>query len=411
MMDNQSLADGASPLYRDDRGSVMAIAALSLVIIFGFAAVAIDLGMQATAAAEAQRTADAGALAAAGALATVPGANELAREEAVAIAAENQVMGESVTLDPDADVLFPGNDSVRVIVRRNSGSPDGPFRTIFASVIGVDSLGVAQDAMAHVQVTGAVPNCLMPFGLPDLWLEDDGSLPGPNDEFDPSTDTYRSPSNYPNNYTGYQIPRDWGREVTIYTSGGPGTYNPSWWGMWSSQGNSTRGSKFKQQITTLQCFADWDSAEFDQTTYTTPGESQGPVKGCVGGGGGCGSGNGTPLIEQDPNAGWAEPGSQEHTLAGCQAGKGCMYRNEGGEIKQISSSPRIQTLPLYHPEDVVNSSPGNHQQTRITNFTGIFFDRVEPSGEVVGYVVGLLGPSGNSAPASGVTTRSVQLIE
>ena len=57
----------------------------------------------------------------------------------------------------------------------------------------------------------------------------------------------------------------------------------------------------------------------------------------MGGGGGFGD-DGTLLIKQDPNAG-----------------------------------------PLYHPQNVAQSSPGNHQQTRITNFIGIFFDRVEAS--------------------------------
>ena len=399
-------------LHRDDRGSIVVIVAFSMFFVVAAAALAIDLGKQLTATAEAQAAADAAALAGAGALATVPGENELARTEAALFAEKNEILGEPVTLDPDVDVTFPGTDSIRVEVRRTSGSPDGPISSIFARFLGIDSMSVTREATARVRVTGSVPTCLMPLGIPDLWLEEPGgTVAGQNDVFDPGTDTYRAPSSHPQNFTGYQVPRDWGREVVIYKSGGPGTFNPSWWGMWNSTGNDDRGTEFKRQITTKTCSPDWDTAEFDQVTYTTPGASQGPVSGCVGGGGGCGADNGTALIQLDPNADWADPGTADYVAAGCTQSTGCMVRTENGKIKQISSSPRIRPLPLYHPEDVVNSSPGDHKQTRITNFTGVFFDRVEGDGSVVGYVVGLVGAPDEDAPSSGVTTRSVQLIQ
>ena len=410
-MDGMSLRSIRSHLARDERGSIMVLVALSMVLIFAAAALAIDVGKQITAAAEAQAAADAAALAGAGALAVVPGENELARTEAALYAEKNTIMGEPVTVDPDVDITFPGEDSIRVVVRRTSGAPDGPIASIFGSILGVDSMDVVREAMAHVRVTGSTPNCLMPLGIPDLWLEPDGSVAGQNDEFDPSTDTYRAPSSHPNNFTGYQLPRDWGREVVVYKSGGPGTFNPSWWGMWNSDGNDDRGAEFKQQITTRNCSPDWDSAEFDQVSYTTPGGSQGPVSGCIGGGQGCGSDNGRPLIEHDPDADWAEPGTFAYNSAQCTQSTGCIVRQEGGSYVQISSSPRIRPLPLYHPEDVVNSKPGDHQQTRITNFIGVFFDRVESDGSVVGYVVGLVGKPDENAPSTAVTTRSIQLVE
>lgn len=403
-------------LREEDGGAVILLVAFGMFVIVAAAAFAVDLGKQLRATAEAQSAADAAALAGAGVLATVPDAYPLARAEARLFALQNHVMGDPVHLG-DGDVTLytsSGHDSVKVVVRRTHGSPDGAISSIFGHFLGVDSLEVVRDAIAQVKETTGVPDCPMPFGIPDLWLEQPGgTVAGPNDEFDPGTDVYRSPAAYPNNYTGYQLPRDWGREVVIYQkSGGGGTYNPSWWGPWNPTANASRGNDFQQAVTGLSC-GDWEDATYDQAVNTTPGAGQGPSTGCFTGGQGCGN-NGTPLIQQDPQADWAMPGTSDYVAAGCTQSTGCMIRTQNGQIDQISASPRIRALPLYDPADVVTASPGNLTQASITNFIGVFYDRVEnrPGGAkaVIGYVVGLVSP-GEDDGAVGVTTRTVQLVE
>ncbi len=58
---------------RDERGAAMVLVAVSLVVLLGMVALAVDLGMLLEARTESQRVADSAALAGAGWLLTPPG--------------------------------------------------------------------------------------------------------------------------------------------------------------------------------------------------------------------------------------------------------------------------------------------------------------------------------------------------
>ena len=81
----------ASPLGRrlDERGAATVLVALLLVVLMTAAALAVDVGLLATARTEAQRTADMAAHAGASALIYSPSSEAAARSEAISFAAKN----------------------------------------------------------------------------------------------------------------------------------------------------------------------------------------------------------------------------------------------------------------------------------------------------------------------------------
>jgi len=132
------------------------VAILSVVLI-GFVALGVDVGLMFNARQELQRATDAAAMAGAAMLAQSGAANDpegLARQAAADCAAQNKVAGDFLTIDPMADVEFgqaerrvedgpfvftsgvsPPN-AVRVRGRRMAGAPDGPIPLYFAAIFG-----------------------------------------------------------------------------------------------------------------------------------------------------------------------------------------------------------------------------------------------------------------------------------
>ncbi len=162
------------PAGRLQRAAVAVYLAISMTVVMGMAALAVDLGVLYQAQAELQRTADAAALAAAGQLVGVedPNSGEIldpevaAAEAATGIADRNEVLRHEIRIDPAADVELgrsvyvpetgrfefqPGSapyDAVRVTVRRTAGSASGPIELMFARFLGHDSRGLQARAAA-----------------------------------------------------------------------------------------------------------------------------------------------------------------------------------------------------------------------------------------------------------------------
>jgi len=139
-----------------------------LTVLLGFAALTVDVGAIYNAKAELQRTADSAALAAAAMLGEYGAGNplEAARQKAIEYVTQNQVLGQSMALDPATDIVFgraeyqsPSNsynfvptevtpDAVQVRVRMTGDSPNGPLGLFFGSVLGRPTANVAADAIA-----------------------------------------------------------------------------------------------------------------------------------------------------------------------------------------------------------------------------------------------------------------------
>jgi Flp pilus assembly protein TadG len=140
------------PIRHAQRGSYAIIVALMLVILLGFAALAIDVSYLRLTRLQAQNAADAGAHAA---LIELRRTRDeiVARDRAVSIVGLNVVAGDSALLDPARDVVFGGWDfdgkffdpsadfvnAVKVTVRRDGDSPGGAVPLMIGRVLGTDA--------------------------------------------------------------------------------------------------------------------------------------------------------------------------------------------------------------------------------------------------------------------------------
>lgn len=153
---------------RRRRGVVAVQVAVMLVVLIGFAALTIDVGVLYNTRQDLQRTADAAALAAAAKLSDYSEGSPISVATAAALefTEANYVFGGTVTLDTETDVVFGRaslNNStgrydftettvmpnaVRVRVRKTQGSPNGAAQLFFAKVLGIAESDVQASAMA-----------------------------------------------------------------------------------------------------------------------------------------------------------------------------------------------------------------------------------------------------------------------
>lgn len=150
------------------RGTVAVLVTISLTMLVGFMALAIDVGMLYNTKAELQRAADAAALAAAVELGR-GGENPMDRARAVAqdYVNRNTVLGQSTVLtasdftfgqayidDTTGKYVFNARENavnaVRLTVRRTEGSPSGPVPLFFARIFGFQTSNLSATAGAAV---------------------------------------------------------------------------------------------------------------------------------------------------------------------------------------------------------------------------------------------------------------------
>jgi hypothetical protein len=182
---------------KNDCGWISVFVALSLVILCGFVALAVDVGSFLSARASAQRAADAGALA--GALTYVTGGN--AADNATQVAASNQIMGANI---PPGDVtvdVLPASRQVKVTINHNAP-------TFFAKVLGINVAPISATAIAEASAQPYSSECVKPLFFPNIIRTPD----------DPCKE-YASPDRYENALI------DGVGKVTPYGSGLSGTFD------------------------------------------------------------------------------------------------------------------------------------------------------------------------------------------
>jgi len=147
----------ATAFARDDRGGVLPLVGLSLTVILGFAALAIDVTHQRALDAQLEATADAAALAAASRL---PNRSK-ALETAIDYAESNMPPAQHGTVLDEADIVFgtwyeetrmfvpdgPVNNAVQVTTRR--GEQNGnPAPTFFMRIFGRHQADLSAQSLA-----------------------------------------------------------------------------------------------------------------------------------------------------------------------------------------------------------------------------------------------------------------------
>jgi hypothetical protein len=215
---------------------MLPIVALMLVMLVGFAALAVDIGFWYTDKRAAQAAADAAALAGAQSLRPdVPGSWPVARDVAAAYLAKN-------ALDPAAaDILNVTidnpNDSVYVRARRLSQS-------FFASALGIGAPTAVAAATATVRGArgcGGHSCPIVPWGIPDCAQSASGVLDcsRPLASSLGQTVTLKTSTGTSGNYYALRVP-DWtGTACDTTTNGGGSLYRDQITGPYSSQGATT----------------------------------------------------------------------------------------------------------------------------------------------------------------------------
>lgn len=141
------MGDGGARSVRDERGQVLALTSLILLIFLVLAAFAVDVGNAYFTQRELQRSADAAALAAAQELPDAAAATSVANAYGPADGSRNPTTSvDNATLEVSTSCLSsaPGCQPVNSVLVKATASVD----TIFAKVIGIDSITVKASARA-----------------------------------------------------------------------------------------------------------------------------------------------------------------------------------------------------------------------------------------------------------------------
>ena len=417
----------------DQRGQVLVLAAVSMVVFVAMGALAVDLGMAFAARTAAQRAADSAALAGASAFLdyphTSPRAIDTANARAMAFAISNDILADPIG-EPQVTVwVIPDSQKVRVRIEE-TGLP-----TWFARVLNLSSLDVAAVSAAMASEGGASSQCLLPFAFPDLWddMDDDNNpaneIPdggeqwffetGPEasdsevpDRYGPFANnnldatgfgsTFRDGKNSPDDIRRY---RDYGRRLVLKSQeeeGGPavggsegGGWTPATTGevapgnfqMWNMPdpergcGKGTGG-------------ADWVWWNIDNCNTCVielgmdypirPGDVE-SIKHPL-----------LRLFSRDPHAHWVDDSNGGH-VAGS-------VRNNPEQ-----NSPLVRVVPIFSPEQNFH---GQSAPIQFVNFAKIFIEPGNAEGTIYARFLGSVsGSSRRGSTKTGSLVKHLRLVE
>lgn len=168
---------GASAAWAVDRRAVVApVLALTLVVLIGITALAIDLGHLFVIRGELQNASDAAALA--GVVELFYTDSSGAQETAVTYATkpEHYRLGKPPPGPDGVEVSNLGPETLQVRVLRTAGTSAGAVTTIFARIWGIKKAGVEALAVATLEhgIIGTGPGNLLPFGIHKALVDADG---------------------------------------------------------------------------------------------------------------------------------------------------------------------------------------------------------------------------------------------
>jgi hypothetical protein len=384
-------------LRDDERGISLVFVGIGFMSFFVVTTLALDVGMFMTARTQAQTSADAGALAGATALAfnsfTDRSSSGPAVTSALNAAQANTVMGTAVS-STSADVTFPfdsatgQSDLVHVNVYRTLARGN-PLLTLVGRFFGVTTADIQASATAGAVAANAA-RCVLPFTIPDKWIEHTpcggaGCSWTPTSTFDmydksgnllPTPDIYNPPGSL--SPSGYSPTTDVGLQLTLKSSNGsniaPSMYNP-----WDLPG-STGGDDYSNNISGCN------------SNLVAIGNNMAPENGNMVGPTQQGTQN---LVASDPGAYWD---------TGCNCVKGSAF----------GVSPRIRIAPLYDPAVYAagKASGKSNPQLQVVNYLGFFVESVSGGGDVVGRIAPALGEYKAGGPsATGGFASAVMMVQ
>lgn len=447
---------GAVRMIKNRQGAALALVAVSLVVILGMGALAVDMGMLIKQREDAQRAADASALAGAsafqdaeGASAIVPattrafdmlGANYVGKAYVdTSGRTQSTVNGDHfVTWSVEGTVIvIPDSQKVRVFVHRPA------VGTFFARVLGFFNVPIGAKAAA-VAIEAGAGKCVKPFAFPDYWndvdddvvdanrLEDlkNGNGPGGEQwEYEPSlgdsykvydldnltgTETglgsdFRNGSVAFGDNTGTRYYEDQGRPIVLKKSNPQQTPSPGFFMPWVIPGSNPGAADYKKNIYTcnpaeINLTTDFnidgsaDTSSYDDKT----GNMVGPTKQGM-----------DSLINLDPDACWASMPDTDptHTGGPYTTGK-VMKKGPTGQCDQEypgwEASPRVAIIPLFDPSQITSGKT----QLRFNNLAMIFIeDQPNMHAAVVGRFMKYTRGTGDPGETNGSLVKILRLVE
>ncbi len=359
----------------DERGMSFAFVGIGLMTFMAATALAVDVGMFMTARTQAQTSADSGALAGVTALVynswTDRTAGGPAVQSAMSTAAQNNVMGGAVSVQP-TDVTFPNDPSgqpnrVKVDVYRTAGRSN-PVSTLLGSLLGHSTIDIAATATAEAAPAGGM-TCVKPFIIPDKWQE----LTNP--PWNMNTSVYQHYNNQgqelavhdvydPN--TGYTA--DDRGTLLILRAGSGNNIQPTFYFSWAMPPNT--GAQWYQE-NIAAC-----NTTVIQTGYIAtqePGNMQGPTIAGL-----------QALKDQDPTAYW------NPSLA----------NGKGDYVSNMRPSPRVFPIPLYNPEEYdAGKVTGRTATLVVVKWLGFFLEDIQGN-EAYGRIFPITGVSAATTPST-----------
>lgn len=395
-------------LVRNEKGAALAIVAVSMVVILGMGALAVDMGMLIKQREDAQRAADAAALAGASAYVNAKPLDAVgeARVRAFQYLAKNYVGGtyidtsgqvSSITggnryITTSAEgvvVVLPDSVKVRVIVRRPA------VGTLFGRVLGFLNVPIAAKAAAIAATQGA-GKCIKPFALPDIWQENNGNedkngnlWPDSQEDwqYDPSATTRQNKAVPADHYRGYQDPNpsnigtetgwgssfrndlilgsnkyhdDYGRQIVLKPNNPHAAPAPGFFQAWDLSPDDHGGADYRENIWKCNPVEIQIGVPYAlDSSLSEPGNMIGPTNQGI-----------DSLIKQDSLACWHEFADPQHP--GFMTGE-VLRRSPGSSSCNQSygaweSSPRVLYVPLFDPSQI-----GTGRSTLSFSNLGVFF--------------------------------------
>ena len=375
---------------RDERGAVLYMVALMSVVFLGIAGLAIHLGIWFVGRSEAQRAAEAGAHAGAGYLMLAPGDEPGARAEAETFAETNVVRAVTPDVFPvqDIDVILD-SQKVRVRVQR-SEARGNPLRTLFARVMGINTVDIGAVAAAQVW-PGEGTDCVLPFAIPDQWMHWDPVLAG----FRPSKfgdmwdgpevggPDYYDPGPAPNG-TGYSAQVI--GQVMQLTSATPSATAQTGWHQSIRLPGSKGGNDFRASI--RDCWEPAGEYQWGDPIFKEPGNMIGPTA------------QGFRDIFTDPD-------EQNMEWYGAS---GCMVTQYGECVGH--ESRRIRPIVMFDPRDWPLISQGM-SGVPVANVAGMFLESWDGNNTVMArwMTYTAVQPATNWSDASGSLLRILRIVE
>ena len=401
----------------DEQGATLVLVALSMFLLLGMAALAVDLGAAFAWRAEAQKIADSSALAGGSAFMDLPTdeAEQPARDRAYEYALSHTIRGEPVDSAEVTVQVLTDSMKVRVWINR----ADMP--TWFARILGLPTVDIGAMAAAQAMEAGAA-RCLKPIALPDAWDDFDDDNNPPNNVWDDG-EAWEFGSHEDDRYqrfdgtndmaaTGYgsalrdtpSSEGDWGRLLQLKTTDPQSEFNfePGIFFPWrlppdpdqescstgGGGGTAAGGATYRNNI----CTCNESRIELFTPYELEPGNMVGPTFQGV-----------DELIDQDPTAYW-EPNAN--------GGKGGVARpnpDGPGFIQVGMSSPRVVKIALFNPTQITSSGM---QTIEFNNFALMFLeDMPNPQAELRARFMYFAGGEAGSGPTNGSLVLYLRLVE